>query len=116
MDVQKRTAEELTKRVERIGHIGLEENLSKAEREKLGEEIEELRGTLFELFEDRKFSSRPPSMGESDAYFSEKLFAMCNFARIALGLDERDSFTDENILSNLGHYAHLVRQMAGPYP
>lgn len=116
MSIGSRDAKRLTKRLETIARDGLETSPSKSQLASVESEVETIRGTLFELFEGRKFSDNPPDMGESDYYFEEKLFALCNFVRIATGLDEREGYSDTQILSNVNQFAHLVERMSRQEP
>lgn len=62
--------------------------------------------------EDQLVSSARSDFPGED-YFSEKLTGLVSFARMALGIEDRLSYSDAEILKHIGHYADRLNSVLG---
>ncbi|WP_139274574.1 hypothetical protein [Roseovarius azorensis] len=103
----------LTKRIASIAKDALERELSTQERARLADEVETLRGDIFEHFEMVKVDLTDKRRIPPGDYIDEQLTGLCSFTRMALGTEERTA-SPRQIAENVTHYQHKINGLVGP--
>ncbi|WP_291038766.1 hypothetical protein [Hyphomonas sp.] len=68
---------------------------------------------LWTLALEDQLTSNARSDFPGEDYFSEKLSGLVSFARMALGVEDRLSYSDAFILENVRHFASRVQSIIG---
>ena len=99
-----------------IAADGLRPDVSDATRQMYAKQLESAFDKVSALWtlllEDQLVSMSDPNFPSED-YFSGKLSGLSSFARMAIGLEDRMSYSDAEILKNVHHYATLVNSIVG---
>ena len=91
-------------------------DLPKQAQDRALEELEFHAETLRRSFSYRKEFGPPLGSADSDAYFSEKLTGMIEFARMAICPALRGGYDSNRIAENVQHYSYLVSDLvAAPW-